>query len=115
MRPKAWRPPPATQSPRGAKVDLLRRGRSGAGTIEQNARRRLWDALPLLAGVVLLVYVISGSPLGEILAAMRRTGPLILIAPLVVGLCWQACNTSAFSVLLGGRVSWGVLYWNRLV
>ncbi len=81
---------------------------------ETPKRWRWTEAIPLVVGFGLLAYVISRYPLGEILAATRRIGPPLLLTPLVA-LGWHACNTSAFRVLLDGKVPWGALYWNRLV
>jgi SAM-dependent methyltransferase len=87
---------------------------SVASAAVRHAGRRWKDVLPLVAGLGLLVYVLSRSPLSSIVGAMGNVGPLFVLMPLVA-LAWNACNTSAFRVLLDSEVSWRVLYWNRLV
>ncbi len=83
--------------------------------MSEKSKRRPWlEAIPLVAGAALLAYVVSRFPLREIYGAVRQLGAPLVLAPLVA-LGWHACNTSAFRVLLDGKVPWPALYWNRLV
>ena len=79
------------------------------------ARKLPWlDGAFLLAGLALLVYVVSRFPLADVLAACRHAGPLVVLA-MVVALGWVVLNTFGMSVLLHGRVPFWTLLYNRLV
>lgn len=72
------------------------------------------DRAALLAGVALLIYVLTRFPFDDVVHACLEVGPLVLVTPLIA-LGWFACNTSAFHALLGRRVPWRDLMWNRLI
>lgn len=78
-------------------------------------RLRAWIERGLLAaGLALLVYTIALFPLSSVTDACRRLGGWVLITPLLC-LCWYSASSRSLQHLLGGRVPWHVLFWNRLV
>src|SRR5216110_543029 len=88
---------------------------SQPGTPLARSRIPRWvDSLALLAGVVVLVYVLTRFPFDAVLRACIDVGPLVVVTPWIA-LGWFACNTSAFYVLLDRRVPWRDLLWNRLI
>jgi hypothetical protein len=72
------------------------------------------DKAFLLVGLALLTFVITRLPLSDVLHACVRVGPIIALLP-IVALGWFFTNACGLYTLLDGRVSRGVLLWNRLV
>lgn len=83
-------------------------------TVATSKIPRWVDRVALLAGLALLVYVLTRFPFESVIDACIQVGPLVVVTP-VIALGWFACNTSALRVLLGRRVPWRDLFWNRLI
>jgi hypothetical protein len=73
------------------------------------AVRRIVRVLVFLAGLSLLIYVVSRYPLADIAASLRRIGAAWLLTPLIA-LVWHLGNTRGFQILVGH----GVRYWPLL-
>jgi len=76
--------------------------------------RRVVELGFFLAGLTLLVIVVSRFPLADIGGACLRIGPWVALMPFVA-LAWIACNARGLQTLMGGRVRWRDLVWMRLV
>jgi hypothetical protein len=72
------------------------------------------DKALLAVGLALLVYVVSRFPFADILAAVERMWPGVLLTPLIA-LSWFSTSTTAMYLLLEGRVPWLRILWIRLV
>jgi Lysylphosphatidylglycerol synthase TM region len=72
------------------------------------------DRIFLIAGLGLLAFVVTRFPFADVLAACARVGPVFAVTPFIA-LGWFSCNTAGLYTLLGGRVPFRVLLWNRLV
>jgi hypothetical protein len=70
--------------------------------------------LAAAVGIGVLAFVVTRAPLGEIAGALKTMGFGVMLTPLVAML-WFAANTSGTYTLFGGRVSWRVLFKNRLM
>lgn len=71
------------------------------------------DSLFALAGVALLVWVVSRYPLADITAASRALGPLIGLV-LLVPLGWHVSSAAAVWLLFERRIAWRKILWARL-
>jgi hypothetical protein len=68
----------------------------------------------LVSGVALAAYMITRFPLSDIWKACRALGWGVLVTPfLCIG--WYSASSRALQLLLGEKVPWRVLLWNRLV
>jgi hypothetical protein len=72
------------------------------------------DRAFLLAGLALLVFVVSRYPMAAIGRACLRLGPVVALTPLIA-LGWFCCNTSALYLLFDRQVPWLRLLRIRLV
>jgi hypothetical protein len=68
----------------------------------------------LVAGIALLVWLISRFPLADIGTACLDLGGWVFICP-IIAMGWFAAASCALGELLGGSVPFRALFWNRLV
>jgi len=88
---------------------------SGSSKPRPKFRVPRWlDTAFLVAGVGLLAFVVTRFPLADVLAACVRVGPVFAVTPFIA-LAWACTNARGLHTLMGGRVPWRVLVWNRLV
>jgi len=67
-----------------------------------------------VAGVALLGWLIVQTPIDAIAGALQAMGwPVLLAVPIVLG--WMFINSRGLSALLGRRVGWRPLFYNRIV
>src|SRR5262245_43638395 len=67
-----------------------------------------------VAGLGLLVWMVTRFPLSAIGDACLDLGFGVFLMP-VIALGWMAAGAMALYQLLGGRVPWLALFWNRVV
>jgi hypothetical protein len=72
------------------------------------------DSALLIVGLALLVYVVSRFPFADIVAAVRRMWPGVMLTPLIA-LTWFTSSTTAMYLLIDRRVPWARILWIRLV
>lgn len=75
--------------------------------------RRWLDRFFLVAGLALMVYVVSRQPLGALVGACMQLGPGVALT-LVIALGWHSCSAAAQRLLYEGRIRWRALLWARL-
>jgi CDP-L-myo-inositol myo-inositolphosphotransferase len=67
-----------------------------------------------VGGAALLGWLVAQAPIEDIAGALRAMGwPVVLAIPVVVG--WMFLNSRGLSALLGSRVGWRPLLYNRIV
>ena len=76
--------------------------------------QRYVEIVLLLAGVTMLVVVLTQQPLGDIYMACARMDPIVVFAPVVIAGCF-AMRASALRLLLDREVSWIAALFTRLV
>ena len=87
---------------------------STEAVVRPSAKQNWLRRALLLAGLAFLIWMISRYPLGDIVDACRGLGAWVLLCPLLC-LCWFAASSAALHQLLGGKMPWRALFWNRLV
>jgi hypothetical protein len=83
-------------------------------TAQKATARRWFNRLCFVAGVTLLIFMISRFPLSDIADACVDLGPVVFVTPLIC-LGWFAASSSALFALLDRDVPWWALAWNRFV
>ena len=78
------------------------------------ALRRWGERVLLALGLALAAWMISRFPLSSIADACLDIGWGLALTPLLC-MCWYGSSSRALQHLLGGKVPWHVLLWNRLV
>lgn len=68
----------------------------------------------LVVGLGLFVYVLSRTPLGEMVDAVGAMGPAIIVSPLIAA-AWFATRTSALSSIVAHVAPWRTLYGLRWI
>ncbi|HEY6033785.1 MAG TPA: lysylphosphatidylglycerol synthase domain-containing protein [Kofleriaceae bacterium] len=68
----------------------------------------------LVVGLALFAYVLTRTPLADIVHAVGEMGPLVAVSPLIAAL-WFATRTTALSVVIGGVAPWPTLYGLRWI
>ncbi len=86
----------------------------GAARRRKLAALRWVDKICLVGGLGLLAFVVTRFPMSSVLEACARVGPMIAVTPFIA-LGWFCSNARGLHTLLGRRVPWRVLLWNRLV
>ncbi|HEX7836623.1 MAG TPA: lysylphosphatidylglycerol synthase domain-containing protein [Kofleriaceae bacterium] len=82
---------------------------------KQGLRIPKWvDKVFVVAGLALLVYVLSRYPIGDIRTAVSTMWPGVLVTPLIA-LAWFCCGSTPLYLLLDRRVAWRRVLWIRLV
>ncbi len=78
------------------------------------ATKRWLQRILLVAGLALLVWLISRFPLAAIGDACLQLGGWVFVTP-VIAMGWFAASSTALGRLLGDTVPWRALFWNRLI